>query len=196
MSGEYPGGYPEIVDWDAYSASLLPDVAANGQGADFFRLLVEPLRVLDDRVSTLYAGIVEIEDASGPTLDLLGDYAGEPRQGLSDRLYRRIIAGRRVARSGGVTRPKVYAGWAALTGSSSARMEELGSASVRLSAAVDFTPSGVWLGRAASVVRDLIGTGYQATASVITPVSARYADPTTPWGVGLWAYEIPVSGAS
>jgi dipeptidyl aminopeptidase/acylaminoacyl peptidase len=127
--------------------------------------------------------------------DLHGDLVSEPRQGMTDQLYRRIIAGRYVARAGGVTRPRVYAGWAALTGSSSATMEEFTGA-VRLVAPVDFTPSDVWLSRAGAVVRDLMGGGYQATALVVTSTTSRFGDIATPWGVGRWAYQLRVQGAS
>jgi hypothetical protein len=196
VSSIYPAGYPIVDDWNAYTAALLPDIAANGDGLAFFRILVDPMRLLDDEVARLFAGLVEIEDAEGPTLDLLGDQVGESRRGLSDTLYRRIIAGRRVARAGGVTRPRVYAGWAALTGSSSATMEELGTSSLRLVAPIDFTPTDIWLTRAGSVVRDLIGAGYEATALVTVSSTSRFADGATPWGVGQWAYQLRTLGAS
>lgn len=192
----YPAGYPAIVDWEDYSRRLLPDLAAAGDGAAMSRRLTEPLRDIDDRLATLHAGLVEIEDAQGGTLDLLGDDVDEPRQGLSDLLYRRLIAGRRVARSGGTTRPQVYAGWVALSGSGEATAEELGASSVLLRAAIDFTPTSVWLVRAADVVRDLMGTGYQCTALLTTSSTAIYDDPGTPFGVGQWAYQLPVLGAS
>lgn len=195
MSEEYPAGYPIVEDRDAYIAALLPDVAANGSGLAFFRTLVQPLLDIDDQIATLYAGLVELEDADGGTLDLHGDIVGEPRGGLSDTLYRRIIAGRYVARAGAVTRPRVYAGWAALSGSSNATMEELAGA-VRLVAPVSFTPSDIWLSRAGAVVRDLMGASYQATAIVTTSVSSRFDDVSTPWGVGRWAYQLRVQGPS
>lgn len=195
MAGAYPSGYPEIADREAYTAALLPDIAANGDGAEFFAALVRPLLELDDEIAALYAGLVELEDAAGVVLDIHGDQVGEPRQGMSDLLYRRLIAGRYVARAGAVTRPRVYAGWSALTGSSAATMEELGGA-VRLVAPVDFQPTGVWLLRAGAVVRDLMGGSYQATALVTVPSTARFDDSITPWGVGRWAHQLRVLGAS
>lgn len=151
---------------------------------------------LDDQAARLYAGILEIEDADEDILDLLGDMVGERRVGgMSSTLYRRLIAGRRVARAGGVTRARLYAGWRALTGSDAATMDEPGSGTVRLVAAVDYTPTDLWLTRAGSIVRDLVGAGYEASAMVVTPTSARFASPTSPWGVGRWAYQLRVNGA-
>ncbi len=189
---DYPAGYPTIDDWDAYVSQLLPDIAANGLGKSFYLTLVEPLRSLESDNAALYAGVVELNDASGQVLDLLGDFVNEPRQGLSDQLYRRIIAGRRVAKAGAVTRPKVAAGWRALTGDPSGRMDEIGNASIILSASVSFTPTDPWLSRAGRVVRDLVGAGYQVTAAVSTPGAGRWQDPTAPWNVGRWAYQLRV----
>lgn len=39
----YPAGYPSI-DWDTAVQALLPDIAANGDGLAFAKILVDPLR--------------------------------------------------------------------------------------------------------------------------------------------------------
>lgn len=192
----YPSDYPLIEDWDAYSALLLPDIAANGKGADFFRLLVDPLRAIDDEVALIYAGLVQLEDAAGAVLDLAGDQVNEPRQGLPDQLYRRIIAGRRVADAGGVTRPKVFAGWAALTGSADAVMNEPGVSSVELKAPVSFQPNDAWASRGGAVVRALMGAGYEATALVTTSTTAVFGELSTPFGTATFAHQLRVLGAS
>ncbi len=192
MSGAYPSAYPVIQDWDEYTSGILPDICANGDGADMFRILVAPFRPINTSLAAAYAGAADIEDAEGPVIDLIGDSVGEYRQGLSDELYRRIVAGRLVASAGGVLRRKLYAGWVALTGSSSARMEEPGNSSVLLTAGVGFVPTEAWLLRAGSVVRALVGGGYQADASVTVPRTARFGSPMTPFGVGEFAYQLRI----
>lgn len=194
--GEYPGGYPRIEDRTEYVQAILPDVAANGQGLAWAALLYDPVMDIDDQVALMYAGLLELEDAAGVVLDLAGDRVGESRGGLSDQEFRRIIAGRQVAELRGIGRRRAYAGWVALTGSDAATMEDLGMASARFVAPVGWEPSDIWLSRAGEVVRDLVAPGYEATALVTTTSTATFSTPSTPFGVGRWAYQLRVLGAS
>jgi hydroxymethylglutaryl-CoA reductase len=40
------------------------------------------------------------------------------------------------------------------------------------------------------------GGGYRATALVVSATTSRFSDIATPWGVGRWAYQLRVQGAS
>lgn len=189
----YPVGYPLIVDWPEYVRVQLPDVAAEGGGAAFAAAIFRPLAEIDSRVAGLYAGLVAIGDATGGTLDLLGDRLGEPRGGLSNGEYRRIIAGRRVARFVAITAPRVLAGWRAVTGAAGADawIVQPGSSSIQLFARVTATPSGTYLVRAARVVRDLCDASADVSATIYKSSSSIYGDAGTGYGVGAYAWSLP-----
>lgn len=182
MSIGYPVGYPPETD----VTSLLPDIAVS----PYFGPLVAPLQSLDDQVRSLYAGLADLSDAVGLTLDLAGDLVGEPRSGLRDDEYRRIIAGRRVARLGGVTPGRVAAGWVALTEPLEWRIEAPGSASVHLSARVAYVPADGWIVRASSVVRALLAVWVDAEAILYRSDTAIYDDPSTGYDIGTYAWSL------
>lgn len=187
----YPVSYPLIVDWPEYVQLQLPDVAAEGDGAAFAAAIFRPLAEIDSRVAGLYAGLVAIGDATDGTLDLLGDRVGELRQGLSNGEYRRIIAGRRVARFGAITAARVLAGWRAVTGAADARIVQPGASSIHLFARVTATPSGTYLVRAARVVRDLCDGSADVNATIYKSSSSIYGDAGTGYGVGAYAWSLP-----
>lgn len=188
----YPYDYPLPVDWDQSLRELLPDVAANRDGFGFARSLFRPLSTLDDAVAQLYAGMVEIGDASELGLTIAGDLVGEPPGGLTTEEYRRIIAGRRVAVYGAVTAPRVLAGWRAVTGSTEVHLYTLEPATVLLTARVTFLPTSTYLVRAGSVVRDLVGAGYSVSASLYRNDTAIYDHPSLGYDVGTYAYDLVI----
>lgn len=176
---------PYLPEWDALA--LLPDVAARPPGDEYFLATVQPLQRLDDSIALLSA---PLSDASGDTLDLLGDWVGEPRGGLSDAEYRRIIAGRRVVRAGGTTPWRVAAMWAALTESPTATVTAQGAGSVSMTALVPYTPSGAWLRRAGGIVMDSIALGVGVSAAIYKTTSAVY-DAAPGYDIGTYAWSLP-----
>lgn len=187
----YPYGYPVVSDWSAHVTALLPDVVAREGGAEWHAALLAPLGPLDDRLSDIYGGIAEIGDAAGPLLDLLGDYVGEPRGGLGDGDYRRLIAARRVARASGVDVRAVARAWAALTAPGTTTIREPGTSSLYLRAVVGWTPSGRWLARAAAVVRDTVAAGVDVEALIVRGDSAIFGQ-SPGFAFRNFAYQLPV----
>lgn len=181
----YPGGYPIPANRDDEALSLVADVAA----IPYLTALVRPLGQIDDRVAALFSGLADLGDATGWVLDLAGDRVGEPRGGLSDNEYRRIIAGRRVAAVTGCTAPTVYAGWVALTESGEARLEQPGANTVLLTARVPYAPTTTWLQRAGLVVRDLVMAGVDVEATVYSAGTAVY-DAIPGYDVGTYAWSL------
>ena len=179
----YPVGYPPELD----PASLLPDIAA--RPVDYLGALTRPLVALDDEIRLIYAGLVDLGDAVGDVLDLAGGVIGETRGGLSDAEYRRIIAGRRVARRGGTTPAAVLAGWVALTEGVDATAEARAPATVRLVARVSYAPTGVWLRRARGVVLDLIAAGLDLDATLYRAGTAVY-DGVPGYDAGTYAWSL------
>lgn len=174
---------------DETAEGLLPHPAAAGDGLLYFQTLTRPLAELDGNASSIYAGRVDLEQAKGVVLDLIGDTFNEPRGGLEDHEYRRLIAGRRVAWAGAVTPPRVWAGWVALTDLRSGRLRNLGSASIQLEARVDWIPSSLFLDRAGRVVDALVGAGWEASALMAPPGTAHFNEHPG-FTVGTFAYQL------
>lgn len=173
----------------AHIRGLLPGVAAGGGGVEYVTGATVPLYDLDDSYATYYAGTVNLDAATGRALDLLGDLVREQRDGLGDHEYRRIIAGRRIARKGAVTYPRVWAGWLALSGATTGRMRTLPPASILLSAEINWVPSPLYLDRAGRVADALMGAGYEVTALLALPGTARF-DELPGFGSGSFAYQL------
>ena len=186
MSGVWP--YREHAP---HVESLLPGPAANGDGLGYMVGATAGLYEIDDGLASIYEGSINLGLAAGYTLDLLGDRVRERRDGLDNHEYRRIIAGRRIARArrGAVTYPRVWAGWCALTGSTQGRMITLPPASVFLWSATDWVPSDTFLLRAGAVVDALMGAGYEADA-VIAPPGTLYVDDLPGVDDGLVGYQL------
>lgn len=172
---------------------LLTGPCARGAGEAWFVALTQPLDDIDVAVGGLHDGLVDIEQAAGVALDLAGELEGEEREGLDDREFRRIVAGRRMARNA-ITAPRVWAGWLALTGSTTADMRVLAPASLYLTAQIPWVPTSTWLVRAGSVVRSLIGADAQANAVVYRSTSALF-DEVPGFDLGRFAYTLRVQGA-
>lgn len=195
MSDQYPNGYPVIADWAEYAGGKLPDLCARDGGGEWFAALTAPLGPIDDQNALIYAAVVEIADANGAMLDLLGDFVNEPRGGLSGDEYRRLIAARRVARAGGVGIRRVWQAWQVLTAPSVPEIVEPGPASLYLRARIDWTPTQIWLRRAASVMRDVVGAGVDTEATLYRGNTAIF-DETPGFDLRTWAYQLPILGAS
>lgn len=178
----YPSDYP-IEDWPALVVSLSPTIAVMPPGDSYLASSFGMVGLLDDGVAALYGGLNNLGDATSGVLDVCGDLVSEVRGGLTDSDYRRVIAGRRVASEGGgaVTSPRVYQGWVVVAAPViEARITQepdglvIPYAGVTLSALVNWTPTSLWLARAGVVVSDLMGAGYDVTATVATPATCLY----------------------
>lgn len=179
----YPVGYPpELVP-----SELLPDIAA--RPVDYLGALTRPIVALDDEIRLIYAGLTDLGDAVGSVLDLAGGVIGETRGGLSDSEYRRILAGRRAARTGGTTPAAVLAGWIALTEGADATADAPGAATVRLRARVSYAPTSVWLRRARGVVLDLVAAGMDVDATLYRAGTAVY-DGVPGYDAGTYAWSL------
>lgn len=195
MSG-YIDGFPLPVSWDDDALLLLPSIAAQPPGDDYWLALVRPMQPTIDRYALLYSGQVDINDAAGSGLDLAGDIAGEARGGLLDDEYRRIIAARRIATGGRVSPQRAAAAWRALTGDAEATVNSPGSYSVHMRARVTFSPTGGYLARAAQVVKGLVPTAYDIEAVMYRSDSALYDAATYGYDVGRYAWSLRTRRAS
>jgi hypothetical protein len=122
------------------------------------------------QVGQIVAGLTVSLDptiATGFALTQAGERVGEPRGGLADDWYRRIVLGRMSAMSGGGLLPGVVATWLALAGAPQAgrwqvrRLPSPGRPAVGCFALTDTLPDAVWLARASAVLRDSVAAGVE-----------------------------------
>jgi hypothetical protein len=189
MSG-YPAGFPLPVSWDDDALLLLPSIAATPPGDSYWLGLVSPMQATLDRYALLYAGLVNLDDAAGSTLDVAGDLVSEARGGLVDSEYRRIIAGRRIAIGGRVSHQRAAAAWRALTQTTDGTVNSAGTFSIHMAARVTFSPSDAFIVRGGSVVRALIPAGYDAEAIIYRSDTALYDGVTYTYDVGRYAWAL------
>ncbi len=153
---------------DASILAFTPAIAARGVGEDYILALMLPVKEIDIMVGWINAGVESIHEARGTTLDLLGDWVEEPRGGLTDAEYRRIIAGRRVALAGGGNLPAVYRCLQALSGDDDPLLDEY-TLGLYMSANVDWAPSTAYIQRARAVMRDTVLAGVEWYAVFAPP---------------------------
>ena len=146
---------------DASILAFTPAIAARGVGEDYILALMLPVKQIDIMVGWINAGVESIHEARGTTLDLLGDWVEEPRGGLTDAEYRRIIAGRRVALAGGGNLPAIYRALQAVSGDADPLLDEY-TLGLVMTADVTWVPSTAYLQRAETILRDTIFAGVEA----------------------------------
>ena len=190
--------YPLIQDWDAYLRGLAPTLIRAEPMWSIFRGCVSLFRDLD----LTRAGIAESDDpeaASGFRLDQLGEQVGEPRGGLGDYEYQRIIAGRIVSTWARGTRSGLWRTWLALTGATEdtaalRRVRVSGDPCSEMTAIVAYPPSKSYLLRVGRVLADTVTVGETIAATVRLDTGAVWSDPSSLWGTATWAWQIPIPG--
>ena len=188
--------YPTIEDWDAYVRGYLPAPAAIGASEDYAQALAWPWSVIDADLLALVSGLVDLGAAVGWVLDVAGAEVREPRGGLSDTEYRRIIAGRRLALGSTGSTADAWAVLVALAGSEDGAIWLLHgpggvSAAVWMQMRVTFSPSAGYLLRAGAVMRDALPADADAVVTVYT-TPALFFDGPGVFDSGVFAYNLPV----
>lgn len=162
-------GWDDGADPPVVPSLLLPGIAARGPATAYTDALWAPLIEVDDRVREFVVGLLDLDEAAGVVLDLAGDLAtAGDRGGLDDGPYRRIVAGRRVARERTVEPHAVYRGWTAMTEAWRATLDEAPS-EVTLIGWVDYVPTSDWVARVGGVVRHLVADGTYAYGLIAQP---------------------------
>lgn len=181
-----------ISDYADEAQRLLPGVAARGWAGDGFAAGVAPLSPIYDDLSGLANGLADLADADGYALDLAGDLEGEPRGGLGDAEYRRIIGGAQVVNTETRRRsiPRIRAAWVALTGADVVSVRTAGPLSVHMTALIDFRPTSTYLVRAGRILRRAVTGGVAIEALLYDAGTALYGDPVTGYGVGTYAWTV------
>ena len=157
---------------------------------EYFAILMKPRIELREQLGHLADSFVDIELGCGPILDILGDLEGEPRSGLTDEEYRKIIRGRRIAKYGMKSYPGIWLGWEIIVGPDpvSIEMTALNPATVFLTAEVDYLPSELFISRAGRVVGDLVPVGYEIDAWIAQPGGLQWDEEN--WDEENWAYAL------
>jgi hypothetical protein len=169
--------YPLIPDFEAFLAETAPSILRRSPTWEVVAPLFRPFETLDAQQADIIRAM-DPEVAVGFWLDLCGSRVGEPRGGLSDAEYLRIILGRQGAAFALGTVPGVWACWLALTGATEdrARMYRVpafGLPTVYLEAEVTTAPSVTMLRRMADVIKSAVVCEYDVFANVYLAGAAR-----------------------
>lgn len=199
MSAVY--SYPLIGDWDAYVANRAASPLRNNPQLQVLQGLASQLAEIE-ATSADMAYQLDPAAAIGYKLDQAGARVGEPRGGLDDDEYRRIIMARELAAVSQGQASGVWAMWLALSGAapSQARIFAVPAdhvtvpsgatvpvpPQVYLEAAVTSPPSEPWKVRAAQVVRDSIAAPYEVTATLYVVSDLEWGG-LPGWAVSSWA---------
>ena len=191
MSAVYPG----ITDWDALVRSWLPAPAAIGDSEVFAQALCWPWSIIEQGIEALAVGLADLDAADGWVVDVAGARVDEPRGGLSDTEYRRIVSGRRIAAGSLGTARHVWAVLVALAGDDSGAIVTLqadtsGVTGVSMWARVSFTPSASYLLRAGAVLRDALPLSAEGGATLATAETCIFDAGT--FDAGEFGYDLPV----
>ena len=192
MSAVYPG----ITDWDALVRSWLPAPSAIGDSEIFAQALCWPWSVIEQGIESLAVGLADLGAADGWVVDVAGARVDEPRGGLADTEYRRIVSGRRIAVGSLGTPRHVWAVLVALAGDDEGAIVTLQSAAtgetgVSMWARIGFTPTESYLLRAGAVLRDALPLSAEADCSLATAQTAFFNVSTFDDG-SLFGYSVPL----
>ena len=193
MSAIYPG----ITDWDALVRSWLPAPAAIGDSETFAQVLCWPWSVIEQGIESLAVGLADLDAADGWVTDVAGARVNEPRGGLDDTEYRRIVSGRRLAAGSLGTPRHVWAVLVALAGDDEGAIVTLqadtsGVTGVSMWARVSFTPTDSYLLRAGAVLRDALPLSAEADATLATAGTCLFDSGA--FDSGEFGYDLPVMG--
>ena len=158
----------------------------------YFTELMRPRVAYVELLAKIRKGFDDIDTATGGILDIIGERYGEPRQGLTDTDYRKIIKGRKIAIYGLKSYPGVAAGWNAIIGPSAfnVQMSYLSPATVLLIAELPEQPSELFIQRAGPVVGALVPAGYQVAALIAQPGALYWDNDELLWDEEDWAYAL------
>lgn len=180
--------YPQIGDWDAWLAARTPSTLLPSPQFDLLNALADPIRALDADAAGIMYGL-DLSAAVGAQLDQLGSWVDEPRGGLGDAEYRRIVGGRYAASRTGCAVTSVWEMWLALTGAQEgdARIVTDVPGVVYLEAQIDFVPSVSYLRRGYSVIRDTVAYPLPFVAAVGNSNTATWGG-LNGWNLGAWGW--------
>jgi len=129
-----------------------------------------------DRVAALSEAMADVRTASGSLLDLMGETLGEPRAGLEDGEYRRILAAQRVARHGARGMQAIAECFRRIADASAIHYTELGPNGIRMWAHVKSRPTTTFTRRAGVVLGRCIPGQFRWNADLVHPAAMFYDD--------------------
>lgn len=173
-----------------YAVSITSPIGVRGDADALLRALVAPLVQIDTDVTALLAAGEALWDAAGATLDWLGAQIGEPRAGLGDDEYRRIIAGRRtVLRGSAMTASGILRVIRALSGTEDADVINTGPGRWVGEGRLEAAPTTTWVARAGSVLRAAAPAGSAWSVTFSAPGTAMF-DELPGFEAGTFGFDV------
>jgi len=162
--------YPFYPDFDRYALDLSPSALRGPRGMALMSSLCRAFGELDDQQGEIIRQM-DPNLATDAMLDRCGSRVFEPRGGLADPEYRRIINGRAAASASDGSFNGVWRTWLALSGANHdrARMFRYGLPSrpgLLLAAEFPTVPSVPFLRRAGAVLLDAVVYPFEVAATL------------------------------
>lgn len=162
--------YPLYPDFDRYALNLTPSALRGPRGMALMSALCRAFGPLDDQQGEIIRQM-DPDLATDAMLDRCGSRVFEPRGGLADPEYRRIINGRAAASASDGSFNGVWRTWLALSGANvdRARMFRYGTPSapaVLMSAEFPTVPTVPFLRRAGAVLLDAVVYPFEVGATL------------------------------
>ena len=189
--------WPSIPDTGARTSAIAPSVLRGPRGAAWLAVLTDPYDRIEGLAEDMGRALLDVEEAAGDLLDLVGRAYSYDRAGLPDYLYRRLLAGWIVARPwaarGAPDWETLDAAWRALVGPGATEIsvERVGIVApvpgVAASAVVDFWPTDDFVQRAGRIFGRLVTPGVEWSVTLAPPGALRLdEDPGLDLGLLAW----------
>lgn len=158
----------------------------------YFTELMRPRVAILEQLAGIRKAFDNIDTAHGGELDIVGERFGEPRNGLIDDDYRKIIRTRKIAIYGLKSYPGIEAGWNAILGPDAINKKiiYLPPATVMVVGEIPVQPNELFIQRAGPVVGALVPAGYQITALIAQPNALQWDEDNLFWDDNDWAYAL------
>lgn len=153
--------YPPVLDPVEHVRDFLPPVLRASPFFEWAQSILTPLARLDAEVSGFVAGLAYPETATGDALAAVASWVDEPRGGMEEIEWRRIVLGARAARNArrSWTDATALAMVEALFGDVSPTIRTTAPGCIAIRARLRWTPTQEWIRRAEGVLRKGVKVG-------------------------------------
>jgi hypothetical protein len=153
--------YPPLLSPLEHARDNLPPVLRTDPFFGYVQALIYPFARVDAELAEYVSGIAYPETATGEALAARASWVDEPRGGMDEFEWRRIVLGARSARNArrSWTDATALAMVEALFGDVSPTIRTAGAGSISIRARLRWTPTPEWIRRAEGVLRKGVKVG-------------------------------------
>jgi len=179
--------YPDLLSPLEHARSTLPPVLRTSPFFEWAQVLVAPFARVAAELAEYVSGLAYPRLATGDALAALASWVDEPRGGMDETEWRRLVLGAISARNSRAnwTDDSARALVAEITQSPSVVVDTSAAGWVRWRARLTWRPTQEWLTRASATVAKGVPGGLMFQA-ILVPDGAFRWNQEPGWNVGLW----------